>query len=139
TRMVRTASFGLAVLYALLFVTSVAILGIVLFLTIETSLNRQITTRIDEEIALLQQELKSEGKDALVAEVQERANVFPALDYLLLDANGNRLAGDLSSMPDVVGWVDVNEPRGNRADPSKRGVYRCSGARRQVNFCERGS
>src|SRR5215510_9397684 len=120
TRMVRTASFGLAVLYALLFATSVAILGIVFFLTVATSLNRQITTRIDEEIALLQQELKSEGKDALVAEVQERTNVFPALDYLLLDANGNRLAGDLSSMPSVVGWTDVSEPRGNRADPPRK-------------------
>jgi signal transduction histidine kinase len=119
TRLVRTASFGLAVLYALLFVTSVAILGVVFYLTVETSLDRQIATRIDAEIALLQQELNVEGKDALVAEVQERTNVFPALEYLLLDANGNRLAGDLPSMSDTVGWTDLSEPRGRRGDPPR--------------------
>jgi signal transduction histidine kinase len=119
TRLVRTASFGLAVLYVLLFVTSVAILGVVFYLTVETSLDRQIATRIDAEVALLQQELSFEGKDALVAEVQERTNVFPALEYLVLDANGNRLAGGLPSMPDTVGWTDLSEPRGRRGDPPR--------------------
>ncbi|MGH6826096.1 ATP-binding protein [Methyloceanibacter sp.] len=119
TRLVRTASFGLAVLYVLLFVTSVSILGVVFYLTVETSLDRQIATRIDAEMALLQQELSLDGKDALVAEVQERTNVFPALEYLVLDANGNRLAGDLPSMPDTVGWTDLSEPRGRRGDPPR--------------------
>ena len=110
TRMVRTASFGLAVLYALLFVASVSILGVVFYLTVQTSLDRQITTRIDAEIALLEQELRFEGKDALVGEVEERANVSPALDYLVLDASGNRLAGDLPSMPNTVGWANLSVP-----------------------------
>ena len=86
TRMMRTASFGLAVLYTLLFVASVLILGVVFYLIVQTSLDRQIATRIDAEIALLDQELKFEGKDALVREVEERTKVSPALDYLVLDA-----------------------------------------------------
>ena len=72
TRMMRTASFGLAVLYTLLFVASVLILGVVFYLIVQTSLDRQIASRIDAEIALLDQELKFEGKDALVREVEER-------------------------------------------------------------------
>ena len=119
TRLVRTASFGLAVLYVLLFVTSVVILGVVFYVTVETSLDRQIATRIDAEMALLQEELSLDGKAALVAEVQERTSVFPALEYLVLDANGNRLAGDLPSMPDTVGWTDLREPRGRRGDPPR--------------------
>jgi signal transduction histidine kinase len=117
--MVRTASFGLAVLYALLFVASVSILGVVFYLTVQTSLDRQIATRIDAEIALLEQELRFEGKDALVGEVEERANVSPALDYLVLDASGNRLAGDLPSMPNAVGWANLSVPRGNPEDPPR--------------------
>jgi hypothetical protein len=66
--MMRTASFGLAVLYTLLFAASVSILGVVFYLIVQNSLDRQIASRIDAEIALLYQELTSEGKDALVAE-----------------------------------------------------------------------
>jgi signal transduction histidine kinase len=113
--MMRTASFGLAVLYTLLFVASVLILGIVFYLIVQTSLDRQIASRIDAEIALLHQELTFEGKDALVKEVEERAKVSPALDYLVLDADGSRLAGNLPSMPNTVGWTDLSEP------PSSRG------------------
>jgi signal transduction histidine kinase len=112
--MMRTASFGLAVLYTLLFVASVLILGVVFYFTVQTSLDRQIATRIDAEIALLEQELHFEGKEALVREVEERANVSPSLDYLVLDASGNRLAGNLSSIPTTVGWTDLSEPSGGR-------------------------
>ena len=116
TRMIRTASFGLAVLYTLLFAASVSILGVVFYLIVQTSLDRQIASRIDAEIALLYQELTSEGKDALVAEVQERTAVSPALDYLVVDASGHRLAGNLPSMPNTVGWTDLSEPPSSRGD-----------------------
>ena len=46
TRMMRTASFGLAVLYTFLFVASVLILGVVFYLIVQTSLDRQIASRI---------------------------------------------------------------------------------------------
>ena len=112
----RTASFGLAVLYTLLFVASVLILGVVFYLIVQTSLDRQIASRIDAEIALLYQELTFEGKDALVREVEERTKVSPALDYLVLDADGSRLAGNLPSMPNTVGWTDLSERPSSRGD-----------------------
>ena len=90
-RIMRTASFGLATLYAALFSASVLLLGAVVYWTVEASLERQMTDRIDAEIDLLQQEFRSEGLQELVREVNERTAYFPALNYLVVDADGNRL------------------------------------------------
>lgn len=62
---------------------------------VQSSLDRQMATRIDAEIDLLTEELRSEGPQELVREIKERTNYFPALEYLVLDANGDRLAGRL--------------------------------------------
>ena len=106
-RIVRTASFGLAALYAALFSGSALLLGAVVYSTVQGSLERQMADRIDAEIDLLQQEYRSEGLQELVREVNERTAYFPALNYLVLDANGNRLTGNLPMMPKNVGWSDV--------------------------------
>jgi signal transduction histidine kinase len=107
-RTMRTASFGLAIAYSLLFAGSVMILGGVVYLTVQSSLNRQMATRIDAEIDLLTEELRSEGPKELVREVRERTSYFHALDYLVLDAKGNRLAGNLPTMPPTAGWSDTS-------------------------------
>jgi hypothetical protein len=60
-RVLRTASFGLALLYAALMAGSVMIIGVVIYWSIEASLERQMTTRMDAEIELLKEELRSEG------------------------------------------------------------------------------
>jgi signal transduction histidine kinase len=109
-RVVRTASFGLAVLYALLFAVSALILGTIVYWTVQASLDRQMLTRLDAEIDLLQQEFRSEGLQELLKEVHERTNYFPALEYLVLDADGYRLVGDLPAIPPGVGWTDVSIP-----------------------------
>ena len=108
-RTIRTASFGLAVAYALLFAGSVVILGGVIYLMVQSSLDRQMEARVDAEIDLLTQELRSEGPQELVREIQERTNYFPVLQYLVLDAEGNRLAGRLSSIPSTSGWSDISD------------------------------
>ena len=46
-RVVRTASFGLAVLYTLLFAASGLILGVIVYLTVQAALDRQMASRID--------------------------------------------------------------------------------------------
>ena len=114
-RIMRTASFGLAVIYALLFAVSVLILGIIVYWTVQTSLDRQMLTRLDAEIDLLQQEFRSEGLQELLKEVRERTNYFPSLEYLVLDADGQRLVGDLPAIPPGVGWSDVSIPPDARA------------------------
>jgi signal transduction histidine kinase len=106
-RIFRTASFGLAILYAALFTASTVILGGIVYWTVLNSLERQMATRIGAEIDLLQEEFKSEGLQELVREIHERAAHFPALNYLVVDAAGKRLAGNLPAMPTGVGWSDI--------------------------------
>jgi signal transduction histidine kinase len=106
-RIFRTASFGLAVLHAALFTASTIILGAIVYWTVLTSLEREMAARIDAEIDLLQQEFKSEGLRELIREIHERAAYYPALSYLVVDAKGKRLAGNLPSMPTNVGWSDI--------------------------------
>jgi signal transduction histidine kinase len=107
SRVVRTASFGLAFLYALLFAISVVILGTIVYLSVQNAVDRQMATRIDAEIALLKEELRSEGRSELAREIQERTSYFHALEYLVVDAHGNRLAGNLPSEANGSGWRDI--------------------------------
>ena len=106
-RIFRTASFGLAVAYAALFTASTIVLGTIVYWTVMDSLERQMSARIDAEVDLLREEFEAEGLSDLVREIHERADYFPALSYLVTDAEGKRLAGNLPSMPANVGWTDI--------------------------------
>src|SRR4029078_2415580 len=108
-RLMRTASFGLAVLYAALLAGSVIIIGAIVFWTMEISLERQTTARIYAEIELLKEELRAEGQSELIEEVQRRRDVL-GLEYLLLDAKGTRLACAMAVMPTALGWSTVELP-----------------------------
>jgi signal transduction histidine kinase len=108
-RIVRTASFGLAVLYALLFAASVTILGAIVYWTVSSSFERQMTTRIEAQVELLKEELRSEGNEELLEEVSGR-NQLLSFEYLLLDPSGRRLAGTLPVIPTAVGWSDIPGP-----------------------------
>lgn len=109
-RIVRTTSFRLASLYAFVFAVSVVILGMFVYWTIESALERHIATRIDAEMAFLEGKFRSEGLAELVEEVHERIESFVSgghLEYLVVNAAGERLAGNLPQMPDKDGWSDV--------------------------------
>ena len=121
-RLMRTASFGLALLYAVLFAMSAIVLGLVVYWAVQSSMDRQLTARIDAEIELLRGELQSEGAGELVREVEERVNFFDAFEYALDDANGKRLAGNLplASTPVGLGWSDVAIPNPQSANDAHR-------------------
>ena len=120
-RIARTASFGLPILYAALFAISVVyaalfaisvvILGTIVYVAVQNALDHQMAKRIEAEIALLQNELRTEGEEELVREVQERTSYFHALDYLVVDARGNRLAGNLPAEANASGWGDIRVPK----------------------------
>jgi signal transduction histidine kinase len=102
----RTASFGLAVLYAALLAGSVIIIGAIVYWTMEISLERRTTARIDAEIELFKEELRAEGDSELIEEVQRRSDVL-GLEYLLVDAKGTRIAGTMPVMSTALGWSTV--------------------------------
>ncbi len=109
-RVVRTASFGLALLYATLLAASAVILGFIVYWSVQASIDRQMGARIDAEIAFLRGELRSEGSAELTREVENRINYFGALEYFLADAQGKRLAGNLPNPPTTDGWSDLAIP-----------------------------
>jgi signal transduction histidine kinase len=104
-RIVRTAEFRLPVIYALLFTASATILGTLFYWAILSSLERQMATRIETEIEILTEDFQSEGEHELLEEVERRNNVL-AFEYLLLDRQGKRIAGNLSATP-KLGWSEV--------------------------------
>jgi signal transduction histidine kinase len=107
-RLVRTASFRLSALYAILFGLCVLLLGAAAFWSTRSALEKQLTRRIEAEMTLLEQEYRGKGIDGLVATVQQRSRVKGNLDYFVADPAGNRLAGDLPVVSDRVGWVEVD-------------------------------
>lgn len=118
-RFVRTPGFGLALLYATLLAASAVVLGFIVYWTVQASVDRQMAARIDAEIEILKGELRSEGSEELVKEVEERINYFGALEYFLADADGNRLAGTLSNIPATDGWSDIAVPDAKRGKDPK--------------------
>jgi signal transduction histidine kinase len=109
-RLLQTASFRLATLYALLFGGSVLILGAVVFWSTRSALEQQVTRHIEAEMALLQDEFRSKGLDRLIATVQEPQRAT-TLDYFVLDPASKRLAGDLPIASDRLGWVEIDSGR----------------------------
>jgi signal transduction histidine kinase len=109
-RILRAADFRLPFIYASLFAVSAAILGTAFYWTVQSSLERQMTARIEAEIATLKEALRSEGASELIEEVERRNRVL-AFEYLLLDPRGNRVVGNL---PDVkaLGWGNVRSNSG---------------------------
>lgn len=107
-RLLRTASFRLAALYAVLFGGSVLLLGVVVFWTTRSALEEQVRRRIETEVASLQLDFRSNGLDHLVATIQERTRAAANLDYFLVDPVGKRLAGDLPAASDRLGWVEID-------------------------------
>jgi signal transduction histidine kinase len=107
-RLLRTASFRLSALYAILFGASVLLLGVVAFWSTRSALEKQLTRRIEAETMLLEQEFRSNGIDGLIATVRQRTRVNGTLDYFVVDTAGKRLAGELPIRSDRLGWVEID-------------------------------
>jgi signal transduction histidine kinase len=109
-RIFRTTAFRQTTLYALVLAVSVAGLGTVVFWTFQAALTRHVSTRIESEIAFFEAKYRAEGLEELVEEVQERMDSFVSgarLEYLVVNAQGDRLAGNLPFMPGRAGWNDI--------------------------------
>lgn len=108
-RVFRTATFRLTALYVVLFATSVAVLGVIVYLATAGALERRLDARIAGEMTTLKSAFQAGGLSRLEAEVRVHQRTRPAgpLDYLVIGAGGERLTGDLPIMPTRVGWSDT--------------------------------
>ena len=117
--LVRTTSVRLALLYALLFGVSAAVLLAVIYWAATGAMSSQLDAGLDAERAVLEDRYRTGGIGDLSAAITERLKK-PAhpLSYLLQDPSGKILAGNLPSLPSLRAGrseleVPPNEPEGN--------------------------
>ena len=109
-RVLRTASFRLAALYVAVFAVSACVLGAAVFLAARSALQGQMTARIEAEAAFLHGEFRAGGLDHLLAAIRSRERGVTALDYLVQDAAGAHLVGEMPAAPRRPGWTTVDVP-----------------------------
>jgi signal transduction histidine kinase len=118
-RLLRTASFRLAALYLLLFTASALVLGGAVFWIMRAALDGQARARIEAEIASLREEYQAGGLARLVAVVDARGRGAGALDYLVQDRDGRRLAGEIAPLGPRLGWLRLDASEGGRDRPER--------------------
>ncbi len=121
-RIVRTASFKLAALYALIFGASVIALAAVVYVISTTALDRQTRTRIQSEALELSQEYQAGGLTQMLSAIRarQRGKLVGGLDYTVYGSGDRRLFGTLPNKAVAAGWSqmtgppDGDEPKGEQ-------------------------
>ena len=121
-RLVRTASFGFAALYVLLFAISACILGVAVFVVARSSLEQQLAAQVESDSAFLQAQYRGGGLGRLQMLIDARGQEPYAPDYLLQSPTGTRLAGEIPLQPHLQpGWTTLPTGEGRAArDPSEQ-------------------
>lgn len=111
-RLLRTANFRLAAVYALIFGVSVAILAAVVYFRSTSALEEQARLRIQSEASGLRDDYAQGGIKQLLAAIKsrQRGHVIGGLDYTVHDARGVRLFGSLERLPKTAGWSEISGP-----------------------------
>lgn len=109
--LLRTASFRLAALYVVVFAASALVLGAAVFFAARSALEQQMVARIEIESSFLRDEYQTGGLGHLLAVVRARGRGASALDYLVRNAEGVRLAGEMAAITTLrPGWITVETP-----------------------------
>lgn len=108
----RTASFKLALLYALIFGISVVALAAVVYVISTAALDRQMRTRITFEATELSHEYDAGGLPQMLAAIhnRQRGRRVGGLDYTVFDSQGRRVFGTLPLTAFVAGWSERTGP-----------------------------
>ena len=92
-------------------------LGAAVFFAARSALEQQIAARIETEMAFLRDEVRTGGLDHLLSVVRSRGRGASALDYLLQDRSGARLAGEMPAMAGLrPGWILIDVPEAPEDD-----------------------
>jgi signal transduction histidine kinase len=128
-RSLRTATFRLALLYAVIFGLSALTLFAFLHWRLTGYMTDQIRSAIAAEMSFLAKESSLEGTRDLIPIVDTRANAADSASsyYLLQNPKGERLAGNVAPLPPVEGEFrrpaePLNSGRPNR-DPAEQALF----------------
>ncbi len=98
--------------YAALFAGSVAVLGVIVFLTVHAALADQLDARIESEVTELVEQHSTGGRELLLRLVRQRTLSPGQLDYGVESPTGRLVAGELTALraPPGWSWVEHLEP-----------------------------
>ena len=101
----RTAAFRLAIAYAALFALSVSILFVIVYVVLEDYSSGQLRSAVEAEAATLIEEVRTDGLNDVASIIDARISADrDEAHYVLLSAEGRRLAGDLPIGVASQGW-----------------------------------
>ena len=105
-RLFNTISFRLAALCALLFAMILAVLLLFNFSATNHALEDQLRARVQEDFNTFVEEVAGESSDEVSKEFDERLTHAPSPGsfYYLASAKGDKLAGNLITVPAMDGW-----------------------------------
>jgi HAMP domain-containing protein len=109
-KLLRTSTFRLAALYLIVFALSVsALLGYVYWNT-TVLLERQTDETTRAEVQALADQYRLRGLRGIIDTIQRRSTDDSGSVYLLADAKGQRIAGNLTSLPPMpqaeASWIE---------------------------------
>jgi signal transduction histidine kinase len=111
-RLLRTTSFRLAAIFALIFSLSTIVVGGFVYMNVKAALDRQERARIQSDALALKGEFDNGGIPDLMAAIHEREQnrLAGGLNYSLFRSNGVRLVGRLPPFKLREGWRHMNGP-----------------------------
>lgn len=98
-KLLKTSTFRLAALYLLLFAISVAALLAYVYWNTAVLLERQTDETIRAEVQALADQYRLRGLTGIIDTVQRRSREETGSIYLLIDAAGTRIAGNIDRLP----------------------------------------
>ncbi len=117
----RTYSFRITLLYVALFGVSVLILFAVIYWATAEFMEEQVRAAIDTEMSSLVDDFGSSGTGGTIDAIARRvgSREHESSYYLLQDAAGRKIAGNLAAMPAIGGWYELPIPaQGDDSDSS---------------------
>lgn len=117
SRIVKTSSFRLTLLYAAIFCLSFLVLFGAIYWSTANFMDREIDTTVASEIAEIKADAAGGGPALMTSVVDGLARRSPDFFYLLQDRQGRALAGNLPARAPVLG---VHEERLPPASPQER-------------------
>lgn len=113
-RLLHTANFKLALLYAAVFSVSVFLLGSVVYVSVQQSLEEQLRARIQAETGQLMVDYREDGLEELRHDIRERIESSPGhrLRYSLIGPEG-RVVFDKIPVPPTPGWHRMETKKGD--------------------------
>ena len=126
-RLIRTASFRLALLYLALFTASALALGAFVYISVRREILSDFDERIVEETDALKSDFAEGGRERLAGIIEARGSGGAGFSYALVGPDGKPVAGELrvpAAGARADGWRESQEGDGEEPAESKPEVIR---------------